>query len=75
MFCRCSYGDAGDGISHVVFLWRTASLFFVVWRTVYSISVVGQQQQQSFDCKNSVLQASPFHFSAFGGQQLTAVFF
>jgi hypothetical protein len=26
----------------------------------HSISVVGQQQQQSFDCKDSVLQASPF---------------
>jgi hypothetical protein len=30
-------------------------------------------QQQSFDCKDS-LQASPFSVSAFGGQQLAAVF-
>jgi hypothetical protein len=40
-----------------------------------SICAVGQQQQQSFDYKDSVLQASPFRFSAFGGQQLAAVFF
>jgi hypothetical protein len=30
-------------------------------------------QQQSFDCKDS-LQASSFSVSAFGGQQLAAVF-
>jgi hypothetical protein len=54
----------------------------------HSISAVGQQQQQSFDCKDSVLNNSSlltartacyrhllFHFSAFGGQQLVAVFF
>jgi hypothetical protein len=39
-----------DEISHVVFVWRTTSLFFCgVERSPHNISAVGQQQQQSFD--------------------------
>jgi hypothetical protein len=51
------------------------SIFYGVENNPHSISAVGQQQKQSFDCKDSMLQPSPFPFFAFGGHQLAAIFF
>jgi hypothetical protein len=60
------------------------SIFCGVEDSPHSISAVGQQQQQSFDCKDSMLHSSSilttrtacsFPFFSFGGQQLAAIFF